>query len=670
MNRISLTLTSIIVINLFTLSFAVKSFANTAFSKTRLVVTKIQDKQLDTEIASLRKKFIAAEKALNKNQIKKFKNLLSQLKKYPLYPYLEYQFLRKNLSQAKQQDVLAFINRAKETPYAEKIRKKWLDLSAKKKRWESLLKAYTPQSSVRRQCDYLNALLKTGKKQLAYSKVESIWLNGRSQPKSCDPIFKAWEADGHISTELRWQRIKLAMGKGKISLVKYLAKPLGKENKKFLENWIELHRKPQNLLKSKIYKQFIAGKVHPMQNDLFVHVLKRLARKKPELAAKNWLQLKNQVKLSKQKQAEIYRAIGLSLARKHKNNGWYWLDKVPDQYSDKSTKEWRIRAAIREQDWNATLNAIRRLPESEQQNLRWTYWLAEINDKFGQTKNANEIYLKLAAKRGYYGFLSADKLDMPYSFEHSPLPVSKKQIKQLESHPGILRAREFFIMRRAIDAKREWYFVTSKLFDEKQRIIAAKIAQQWGWHDRAILTIAHTNERDDMELRFPLMYEDRVSHYSKVHKLEDAFTYAVIRRESAFASDARSHAGALGLMQIMPATGKSVAKKMKLRYKGKNQLLSTETNLNLGTNYLQKMLKKFDQQPVLASAAYNAGGHRVKRWLPKGANMPAINWVESIPFKETREYVSAILAYTSIYQHRLGKSVTRLEDRMPDVPKK
>jgi len=225
-------------------------------------------------------------------------------------------------------------------------------------------------------------------------------------------------------------------------------------------------------------------------------------------------------------------------------------------------------------------------------------------------------------------------------------------------------------MQRAIDARREWYFVTSKLLDEKQRTIAAKIAQQWEWHNRAILTIAHTKQRDDMELRFPIMFKDRVAHYSQQHKLDDAYTFAVIRRESAFAPDARSPVGALGLMQIMPATGRSVAKKMKLRYKGKSQLLSTETNLKLGTNYLQKMLNKFHQQPVLASAAYNAGGHRVKRWLPKDAKMPAVSWVESIPFKETREYVSAVLAYTSIYQHRLGKSITRLEKRMPDVPKK
>ncbi len=164
------------------------------------------------------------------------------------------------------------------------------------------------------------------------------------------------------------------------------------------------------------------------------------------------------------------------------------------------------------------------------------------------------------------------------------------------------------------------------------------------------------------------MLEKSVEKYSRLNQLDAAYTYAVIRRESAFAIEARSPVGAMGLMQIMPATGKQVARKLKLPYKNKVQLYSTDFNLKLGTNYLQAMLSKFHQQPVLASAAYNAGGHRVKAWLPKNKSLQAVDWVESIPFKETREYVSAILAYTAIYQHRLGKPVTRLTHRMPDIP--
>jgi len=230
---------------------AVDLSAKSNFSKKRIALTKLQDKKLDNSISALRKKFIAAETALKKKQIKKFKKLLAQLKDYPLYPFLSYQYLRKNISHKNEQMILAFIKTAEKTPYAERIRKKWLDYNAKRGNWKSYLTAYTPQSSVSRQCDYLHALLKTGQKQRAFDQVKPIWLSGRSQPKKCDVIFNAWQTEGHITTELRWQRIKLAMNKGRISLAKYLAKPLDKENKQFLDEWIKLYRKPQGLPKSR-----------------------------------------------------------------------------------------------------------------------------------------------------------------------------------------------------------------------------------------------------------------------------------------------------------------------------------------------------------------------------------------------------------------------------------
>jgi soluble lytic murein transglycosylase len=184
------------------------------------------------------------------------------------------------------------------------------------------------------------------------------------------------------------------------------------------------------------------------------------------------------------------------------------------------------------------------------------------------------------------------------------------------------------------------------------------------------MTMAHTDQRDDLSLRFPILQKKRITKYSKKYKLEPAYTMAVIRRESAFANEARSTVGAIGLMQIMPATGKSIAKRLKVKFNDKKQLLNPDTNIQFGTKYLNMMLNKFYQQPALASAAYNAGGHRVKAWLPKEKAMKADRWVETIPFNETREYVSSILAYTAIYQYQLQQSPMRLSSVMPNVPKK
>jgi soluble lytic murein transglycosylase len=610
-----------------------------------------------------RKIFKKALKALdNKNKIL-YKQYFNQLNNYPLTVYLTYKKLRKNLSKSSDKDIKNYIKRFKNTPYADIIRKKWLDKLAKNKQWKRYLVFYSPQKSTRRQCDYLSALIHNKQTKLAYSQVEAIWLNAKSQPKSCDPVFKTWENAGHITAELRWIRIQLAMKKGRLSLATYIARPMSKSDNQLLSEWKVLHRKPQKLLKSSVLSSN-----HTMQQQIVSHSISRLARKKPQQAANLLSKVLTKTVLEKEKLYQIYRAIGLSVAQKHKPGGWLWLDKIPDYKSDLHIQEWRARAAIREQNNSAIISAIKRLPSGKQQSQRWKFWLALASEDSGDKTTATSIYQQLASKRDYYGFLAADKLNLSYNFNDNPIVLGANKFKEIQQYAGIQRAYEFFTLGMKTDAKREWYFVTRKIFNQKQRVLSAKLAQSWGWHDRAIITIANTDKRDDINLRFPLMLEKAVEKYSRLNKLDSAYTYAVIRRESAFAIDARSPVGAMGLMQIMPATGKYVAKKLKLPYKNKQQLYSSDFNLKLGTNYLQDMLKKFYQQPVLASAAYNAGGHRVKAWLPKKEKIKAVDWVESIPFKETREYVSAILAYTAIYQHRLGKPITRLTHRMPDVP--
>ncbi|MFK5986559.1 MAG: transglycosylase SLT domain-containing protein [Pseudomonadota bacterium] len=615
------------------------------------------------QLKPFRKLFVKANAAIDQNNNKKYQQYLQQLNNYPLVTFLEYKQLRKNLFKAKEKTVDDFIKANEQTPYADKIRTKWLDLLAKKKRWQTYLRFYTPQKSIRRQCEHLQALMSRGKKQQVFEQVQAIWLTNKSRPKSCDVIFKAWENAGFISRDLRWQRIQLVMAKGRISLAKYIARPMSKTDKAILTQWISLHRKPQKLNNSSI----LFSK-HKMQQEIIVHSLKRRARKKPQYAAELLNDIKQKVTLKPENLNQIYRAIGLSFARKHQAGAWFWLSKIDDNSANLYTKEWRVRAAIREQKTREIISAIKRLPLEEQQSQRWKFWLANASEKLGNKTIADKIYKKLALKRGYYAFLAADKMELKYEFNDSPIVYNAEKFAQIKQHPGIQRAYEFLVLGMQIEAKREWFFVTKKVFDQSQNIMAAKLAQSWGWHDRAIITIAKTGEWDDINLRFPLMLEKAVEKYSRLNNIDAAYTYAVIRRESAFAIEARSPVGAMGLMQIMPATGKGIAKKLKLAYKNKIQLYSSDFNLKLGTNYLNEMLGKFYQQPVLASAAYNAGGHRVKAWLPKDKALNAMVWVETIPFQETRAYVSAILAYTAIYQHRLSQPITRLTQRMPDVP--
>ena len=198
-------------------------------------------------------------------------------------------------------------------------------------------------------------------------------------------------------------------------------------------------------------------------------------------------------------------------------------------------------------------------------------------------------------------------------------------------------------------------------------LMAAQLAHDWSWHDRAIMTLMQADYWDDLEKRFPLAHRDLVQTNAKLHGVEAAWTFAIIRQESAFTEDAKSHAGAMGLMQLMPATAKQVAHNLQVRFH-RNDLLDASTNVMLGVSFLRRMLDQFKGNKVLATAAYNAGGHRVTKWLPKEGSIPADLWVELVPFNETRDYCKRVLTYTVIYEQRLGQRPVPLIERMVPIP--
>jgi soluble lytic murein transglycosylase len=200
-----------------------------------------------------------------------------------------------------------------------------------------------------------------------------------------------------------------------------------------------------------------------------------------------------------------------------------------------------------------------------------------------------------------------------------------------------------------------------------QMQMAAMLAHSWGWYDRALLTLNKAESYDDLVVRFPMAYREGIEKHAQQRELDLAWVFSLVRQESAFDEDARSPAGALGLMQVMPATGRETARTIGLRSFSTAQLTHSSTNINIGTAYLRRMLDYFDGNMVLATAAYNAGPGNVSRWLPPGGCTEPDIWVEQIPIIETRKYVQRILYFASIYDWRLGRDVTRIADRSSPV---
>jgi soluble lytic murein transglycosylase len=613
------------------------------------------------ELEVQRERFLAARKALQQRDTKEFRQITQELRDYPLYSYLEYMELRERLDRAGTEEIDRFLERYADQPVSKRLKQSWLYSLARRKRWQQFLEYYDGSSLVTLQCYALQARLETGDTKDIGADIIPLWLVGKSRPDSCDPVFQYLYDKDLISDELRWQRIRLAMQNNQPALAGWLARKLPEMDASWVSLWREAHSNPSATLKNPRLNMNKA-----VAHDIILHALRRLARFDPGQAHRTWEPIRNGYSFTDAQRGSLERYIALSAAQQHLPEAYEWLMALPPEQQDQRIREWQLRAAIGNSDWTAVLDLFRNLPAEERAEEEWRYWHAVARDKDPDRPPPTELFARLARERSYHGFLAADYLRWPYEMGDRPLEVDPAALEYLGHKPGLVRARELYHAGMFSDARREWAYATQGMTSDELKL-AAVLARKWGWNDRAILTIAQTGDYDDLKLRFPLDHEDRVRQYAKQKGLEPGYVFAVIRQESAFNPEALSPAGARGLMQLMPATGKRTASKNRIRWTGIKGLFDVNRNIQLGTSYLREVMDRYDDNPVLASASYNAGPHRVQRWLPEEGSRMADSWVATIPYHETRKYVQRVLAYNAIYDWRLGLPLTRLEERMPTV---
>lgn len=609
-----------------------------------------------------RAQFLAAESALDRGAMNDFARLERQLRDYPLHPYLRYSALRKRLSTADRTEVEQFLQTYADTPLAWQLRRDWLNHLATKQRWKTFLAFYEPSKSVTRTCNYLNALIATGKTKQALSQVDKVWLHGKSQPRACDPVFKAWTKAGHRTANMIWKRIEKAMAAGDWRLADYLGRDLSDRDKVWVKRWIRLYKNPESAGE---HKRFTTP--HPYRERMLVQAVRRLARWDGMRALDLWNDVKARYAFSDTLTRQTEHYIVRNLVRVPDDTAYAFIRRVPVADTDHKIHEARIRAALLREDWPQVARWITSLPAELRDEERWRYWLARALEGQGKQEAAAAVYAEVSRERTYYGFMAADRIDGTYRLCHAETPAAKNLVDKIAKLAAVKRAKELFALQRWTDARREWRVATKGL-DAAHLKAAAKFAMQNGWHDRAIFTLAKTGYWDDLELRFPLQHAELVEQNAALHGIDIAWVFAVMRQESAFMSNAHSHAGAMGLMQLMPATARNVARKvLKRKPPRRSELLEPDTNIALGSAYLKQMKGELGDSAVLATAAYNAGPHRVTRWLPK-RTLPADIWIELVPFKETRGYLRRVLAYTVIYEKRMGKKPKRLIERLHPVP--
>jgi soluble lytic murein transglycosylase len=610
----------------------------------------------DEELEDLRELFLQAEKALSSGKDTRYFQLADQLEEYPLYPYLQYQWLKKHLDRERQ--VKHFLQEHESSRYANILKRKWLYHLANKGQWQTFLQYYSTTSDKSLNCYYHRAQFKTGDKQEALEGAKELWAAGYSQPKVCDPLFTQLKKSSAFNQELFWQRFIAAMQNNKTSLAKYVKTLMTAGDQQTAELWLNLHRKPERYIPELLSRPETAQA--PL---MFTHAINRLARNDIYQAIDLWDNNKQRFDISKQDTDKLENLLALKLAYKNDSDAYDRLAQL--NASDNKSKTSRIRLALYEQDWPRVIAAIKDLDIQNQELEKWQYWLARAYQETGRPIQAHELLSGLSTKRDFYGYLAADRLNREYQLAHNPLDVTAEEITDIRNRKEFLAAHEFMVLDRENDAKLQWWHALRQL-DKSEYPAAAKLAKQWQWDEIAIFTIAKVKYWDDIELRFPLSYSDKIQQNAELQDLNPVILYGLIRRESAFNKDARSPAGARGLMQIMPQTGKQIAKDLNERWSGKNSLYDPVKNLKYGSYYYQKLLNQFNGHYALALAAYNAGPNRVKKWLPN-ESIPADIWIETIPFRETREYVTTVLVYSMIYQQRMQTDEFTMADLTRDV---
>ena len=615
-----------------------------------------------------RTQFQQALNGLQNGKLTQYYTHKKQLGHYPLKNYLEYRYLRTHLNTVNPDSLTRFIKQNRHSFYADRLRNVWLDRLAKNKQWSHYLKHYQAPQNAARQCTRLAALINTGKQQQALKETPALWFTGQSQHKNCDAPFRFFESKGKLTDKLRWQRLQLAMEQQQFSLANYLAKSVKHTSaaKKLVARWQRMHQKPLGQLQlmpsqtPKGLPKFISAE--KIDKKLVEVGLTRLARKSTEHAFVQWQRLKQRYTFSQTQRHTIQGAIATRAALNRQ-------DKTLHFYGDTPHQHWRARAALWQQDWPATQKAIRSLHLEEQKTTRWQYWLARSYAAQGQQNKADKIYHKLMLQRDYYSFLSADKLGKSYQMNHRSLAFNKKQLTAFSNRVEIQQLREFYALSMHTEARQQAYYLNHTL-PKRDLEILSTLTHRWGWHNQTIALLGKAKSWDDLNLRFPVVYEQNMIQAGNQTKLDPSWLLGVARQESAFNVKARSRVGARGLMQLMPKTARSIARRIKAPLKNMSELLNPKRNIQLGSAYLRQVYDGNQKNPVLATASYNAGPHRVARWLPK-KTLPADIWIENIPFNETRKYTANVISYAAIFDHQRKQKITPLGKRMPAVhPKK
>lgn len=600
-------------------------------------------------LSTARQEYGDAMEAIDRGRWTEYEQLRPALDDYPLAMYLDYYQLSRQAHKVRPADARRFISLSEDSPLPNRFLSIYLRRAGKDRRWQDFLQVMPEEpNTLELKCYYFRALLAQGDKLAAWEGAERLWVHGKSQPKQCDPLFAAWLKAGQLDDAVVWARLLKAFEARQRSLIKYVAKKGSAELAPWSEKLLAVYAKPDKLRSQSLPP----GSSYSV--DIATHGLVHLARYNPEKALESWSYYQGTLEFSAEQTHTVEYAIALrSLFAKTEVN-IPWLQDAMVRLQEDKLVEIRLRWALSEQDWVALEQTLPLLSVEARDDGVWRYWRAMVLQRRGETAQARVALQALAAERGYYSFLAADKLGVAYAFNNQPLVLEAAAREPLLELPAVQRIGELRFHDEENLAHSEWFKMLQDTDSAEQHQQLAQLASQQGWHRMAIDAANRAKAWDALDLRFPTPYQETFKHYATIQRVPSTELMAIARRESAFFPGARSPVGARGLMQIMPATGKQVASSLGRSHSG-TDLYEVDHNVLLGSTYYRQLLDRFGGNRVFALTAYNAGPHRVDRWRHKtGEGVPVEIWIETIPYRETRNYVQAVLSYNVVFQYLMG----------------
>ncbi len=603
--------------------------------------------------------FLAAREAFRTGKIQLLPEYAERLKGSILLPYVQYWALSARLKDASADEIRDFIARNTDSVLSDKLRGDWLRLLGKNQDWATFLTEYPllVKSDVSLQCYAIRGRIAQGE-TLALKDGVALWFTGKDLPEACTPLFEQLIADKLISYEDIWQRFRLALESGNPGVAKSVLAYLPKQQQSDARLVDIVTTRPERLLDKPNLD--LDSRV---ERELAIYAIARLAHSDARHAAQRWKVIHADFSVSDQRY--VWGQLGLYGARQHLPDALGWFDRAGLDGMNDDLLAWKAREALRVGDWGVVQAAILQMSDSARAEPAWRYWLARAYKLHNKLYQANALLAPLSREHNFYGLLAEEELGAALGAQTINFKVGSDEVAAMGRVPDIARALALYRLDLRTDANNEWIWATRN-FDDRRLLAAAELARQNDWYDRAINTADRTQQLHDFDLRFLAPYRNIAHKYAKEYGLDEAWVYGLMRQESRFVSRAKSGVGASGLMQIMPATARWIANKLGIRHFQADSIHGLDTNMQFGMYYLKTIQQSLDGSLVLATAGYNAGPGRARRWRGAQALEGAI-YAESIPFSETRDYVKKVMANAVYYARSFGQPGQSLKARLGSI---